>query len=85
MSGRVLPPIVSVVTAMTAGWECGQEPVIYLGHIASTRAQDSDRLHCPKDVPLSDKSRILDTYRHVLVGGRNLLNGYRFANRMYSA
>ena len=41
-------------------------------------------MHRPEDVPLSDEAGMLDTYRRVLVGGSNLLNGYRFANVMYS-
>ena len=84
MSGRVLLPIVSAATATTAGRELRRGPVIYPGHIASTWAQDSDRLHRPEDVPLSDEAGMLDTYRRVLVGKRNLLNGYRFVNVMYS-
>ena len=74
MSGRVLLSIVSGAMATTAGWELGREPVIYPGHIASTSARDSDHLHHPEDVPLSDEAGMLDTYRHVLVGGRNLLS-----------
>ena len=41
-------------------------------------------MHRPEDVPLGDEAGMLDTYMHVLVGGSNLLNGYRFANVMYS-
>ena len=84
MSSRSLLPFVSDVTATTTRWDLGRESVIYPGHIASTWARDSDRLHRPEDVPLSDEAGMLDTYRRVLVGKRNLLNGYRFVNVMYS-
>ena len=54
------------------------------GAHSSTWARDSDHLHHPEDVPLSDEAGMLDMYRRVLVGGSNLLNGYQLVNVMYS-
>ena len=51
---------------------------------SSTWARDFDRLHRPEDVPLSDEAGMLDMYRCVLVGVRNMLNRYRLANVLYS-
>nr|XP_040258355.1 CRACD-like protein [Aegilops tauschii subsp. strangulata] len=76
MRDRVVLLIVSGATATTGGWELGREAVIYPGQIARLGLE------------ILTACTILRMYhsatRHVLVGGSNLLNGYRFANVMYS-